>query len=111
MEISHQYVIKFQDISLAEANILAESLRDAILDSYPGVRVERRRDDQSTQDFGATLILLLGAPAAVAVAKGIEQWLKRYQSAKLRIEQPDGTIIAENLTGKQVIELAKLLQK
>ena len=73
--------------------------------------VEKRRDDPSSQDFGATLILLLGAPAAVAVAKGIGQWLSLYRSAKVRIEQPNGTLIAENITSKQVFELAKLLQK
>lgn len=111
MELTRQFIIKFQDLSLAEANILAESLRDTILDSHPGVSVERRRDDQSSQDFGATLVLLLGAPAVIAVAKGIEQWLKRHQSARLRFELPNGTILAENLTGNQVIELVKLLQK
>ena len=111
METSKQFVIRFQDTSLAEANILAENLRDAILDSHPGVSVQKQRDDQSSQDFGATLILLLAAPAVVAVAKGIEHWLKLYQSARVRIERPDGSIIAENVTGNQVVELAKLLQK
>lgn len=106
---SHQYVIRFQDSSIAEANVLAESLRDAILDSFPGISIERQRDDPSSQDFGATLIMLLGAPAIVLVARGIENWLRSHQSAKLRIER-DGVLIVEGLTGQQVIELSKLLK-
>jgi hypothetical protein len=111
MAIPQQFVIRFQDTSLAEANVLAESLRDAILDSHPDVSVKTQRDDPSLQDFGATLVLLLGAPAVVVVAKGIEQWLKRHQSASVRIEGPDGIIVAENVTGNQAVELAKLLHK
>ena len=112
MQTSRQFVIKFEDTSLAEANILAESLRSTILDSHSSVSVERRRDDQSAQDFGATLVLLLGPPSVVAVAKGIEQWLKRYQSAKLRIERPDGTkTIIDNVTPNVIVELVKLLKQ
>jgi hypothetical protein len=47
--------IRFPDLSLAEANRLAESLREAIRDAAPGTKVERHRDDATTQDFGATL--------------------------------------------------------
>jgi hypothetical protein len=111
LENQRSFIIRFEDMTVAEANIMTESLRDAILDSHRDVSIERLRDDPSAQDFGATLVLLLAAPAAVEVAKGIARWLERYQSAKLRIESPDGTLLVENLTGKQAIELTKLLQK
>ena len=107
---STQYVIKFESTSVAEAGDLAEDLREAILDAHPDVSAERRRDDSNTMDFGATLAVLLGTPAVIAVAKGIQDWLERHQSAKLRIERPDGTVVVENLTGQQAVDLVKYLE-
>ena len=103
-----KFIIKVQDVSVADSGVLLQDLREMILDSHPDVSAELKRDDPEAQDFGATLALLLGTPALIAVAKGIEAWLKLHHSSKLRIEK-DGRVVAENLTGAQVINLAKLL--
>ncbi|MBR0793996.1 hypothetical protein JQ615_01190 [Bradyrhizobium jicamae] len=107
----HKFFIEFQDVDTAAAGTLAEELREYLLSADPAVSAERRRADQSSMDFGATLILLLGAPAAVAVAKGIEVFLARYQSAAIRITGADGSIIVENLTSRQASNLALKLSK
>ena len=60
------YIITFDTVSAAEANHYAEELRQALLDASPDVEVHRRRDDPHTQDFGSTLVLLLGTPAVTA---------------------------------------------
>jgi hypothetical protein len=101
--------VRFPQASVAEAGILAEDLRTALLDVHPAVFAERLRTDEANMDFGAALSLLLATPAITAVAKGIQAWLTRHNAAKLRIEGPDGRLIVENLTAGQVLDLAELL--
>src|SRR4030095_1970220 len=103
------FVIRFQDASMAEAGVFAADLRETILDAHPDVSAERQRLDSTAQDFGTSLAVVIGTPAILAVAKGIQTWLKRHHAAKIRIERPNGTIVAENLTGSQVLDLTKLL--
>ncbi|GCE21303.1 hypothetical protein [Dictyobacter kobayashii] len=65
------YIINFDNVSGAEANIYASELRDVLLDTSSDIEVERRRDNPHTQDFGATLVLILGTPAILATAKAV----------------------------------------
>lgn len=106
----HALQIEFENVDAAEAGRLAESLRDYVLNADPSVEATRRRQDQSAMDFGASLALLLGAPAIVAVAKGIESFLERYRTACIRITRPDGSIIVENLTSREAVQLAAKLR-
>ena len=66
-------IITFDDVSAADANRYAEELRQVLLEASPDVEVHRRRDDSHMQDCGATLVLLLGTPAAVALT-GLSFW-------------------------------------
>src|SRR5690242_16534407 len=104
------FQIEFENVDAAEAGRLAETLRDYVLNADASVEAARRRQDQSSMDFGASLALLLGAPAIVAVAKGIESFLERYQTASIRITRPDGSIVVENLSGRQAARLAAKLR-
>jgi hypothetical protein len=84
------YIIKFNDSSLAQANYYSDELRDALLDASSDIEVSIKRDDPTTMDFGGTLILILkGAGAAIAVAKAIDAWLKRRDTAVITIELTD----------------------
>jgi hypothetical protein len=105
------FVITFPDLPASEAGILADDLRDAILDADGSVFAERRRGDSDSMDFGATLVLILGTGSAVAVAQGIKRWLERHQSVKLRITHANGMLVAENLSARHAIEIAKLFSK
>ena len=91
------FAIKFKDVSLADANRYAEDLRRDILDADPLVKVDRSRDDPTSMDFGATLVLILGAKSLVATACAISNWLKRNNAASIRLETKDGTLVAHNL--------------
>lgn len=104
-----ELIISFEDTSLAEANILAEDLRKTLITTHPDVSVKRVRKEQDTMDFGSILAIILGTKAVIAVAEGLGAWLKQHQRASIRIERPDGTIVAENITSRQALELAKLL--
>jgi len=103
------YIITFDDISAAEANRYAEELRQALLDAAPDVEVHRRRDDPRTQDFGATLVLVLGTPAAGAIVTAIGNWLMLRHRASITVKRADEQIIVQNITSKKAGELAQLL--
>jgi len=103
------YIITFDDISAAEANRYAEELRQALLDASPDVEVHRRRDDPRTQDFGATLVLLLGTPAAGAIVTAIGNWLALRNRVSITVKRADEQIIVQNITSKKAGELAQLL--
>ncbi len=102
------YIITFDDASAADANRYAEELRQALLDASPDVEVHRRRDDPCTQDFGSTLVLLLGTPAAGAVVAAIGNWLALRNRASVTVKRPDGEIVVQNITSKKAGELAQL---
>ena len=103
------YIIKFENISEAEANRYAGELRDMLLDATSDVEVSRRRDDPSTQDFGATLMLILGTPAVTAIAKAMGDWLTLHRQVGLTLKTANGEIIGTNLTSKDAMKLAELL--
>jgi hypothetical protein len=102
------FIITFDDVSAADANRYAEELRQALLDASPDVEVHRRRDDARTQDFGTTLVLFLGTPAAGVLAKALGDWLFRRRIG-LTIKTAEGEIIATNITSKDAVKLVDRL--
>ncbi len=103
------YIVKFTGVSVADANRYASELRDTLLEADPDIEVERRRDDLRTQDFGATLVLILGTTSATAIAKAIGDWLKLRNSASLQFETPEGKVLVQNITSKDAAKLAEFL--
>ena len=104
------YVITFKGVSGEIASRYASELRSALLDATPDVEVDQRRADTHTQDFGSTLVLVLGTPAVLAVAKAMGDWLQKRQSAMIDIDEKNGRAHAENLTSKDALRLAELFQ-
>ncbi len=105
------YVIKFDEASIAKASQHANELRDVLLAATPDISVDRRRDDPHTQDFGSTLVLVLGTSSVTIIAKAIGDWLQLRNSASLTIETPEKKIIATNIKSKDATKLAELLLK
>jgi len=107
------YSITFDDISPADANRFADELREILLDASPDVSVERKRDNSLTQDFGATLVLVLGTPAAVAIARAIGNWLAlRRGSISIETEKGEITkITATNLTNEAQLKVLEIFAK
>lgn len=99
------YTIRFEGISPAEANLYASELRDTLLDVGPDITVDQKRDNTATQDFGATLVLILGTSAVTAIATAIGEWIKLHHSTTLTIEDADGRkYTATNVSGKASIK-------
>ena len=102
------YFVTFENASVAEANRDTEELRHIILEASPDITVQRQRDDPRSQDFGATLVLLLGTPAAGALIKAIGDWLALRNRASLTIRRADEAIVLQNITSAKATELAQL---
>lgn len=102
------YLLSFTGVSEAEANRYAEELREVLLDASTEIAVQRQRENPLAQDFGASLVLILGAPAVVAAVKAIGNWLQKRHSASLTIVTAEKKIVAENLTNKDAAQLLHL---
>ncbi|KKG00841.1 hypothetical protein DU40_15250 [Methanosarcina mazei] len=103
------YIVTFEGVSPFDAQHYAEELQDVLLDATPDITVKRRRADPLTQDFGTTLILILGAPAVVAVVNAVRDWLIRRNSASLIWKTADGELMIQGISSKNVAELAQFL--
>lgn len=107
------YRITFHDVSLADANRYADELQEVLLDASPDVRVERKRENASAQDFGATVVLILGTPAVIAIARAISNWLALHRGT-IHIEKENGEITkvtATNLTNEAQLKVLEFLTK
>lgn len=102
------YLLSFEGVSEAEANRYAEELREALLDATIEIDVQRQRDNPLAQDLGASLALIMGTPAVVAVVQAIGNWLQKRRSASLTIVTAEKKIVAENLTNKDAAQLLYL---
>src|SRR5215472_15795269 len=107
---SSPLVIRFTDASTAEGNRLAGTLSEALRDVDPGIVVDRQKERPDTQDFGATLAVMLGTAAATALAKGIAAWLARNSGARIEIRRKGKVVLlATHLDSKDVPRLAEAL--
>lgn len=109
MDNQQQYTLAFENGSVADANRWASELKEYILDATSDAKVEQQRDNPHSQDLGAVLSLVLGAPAVIAVAKALGQWLALHREAGITIKTSHGEIIGTNLTNKDIMKLAELL--
>jgi len=105
-------VLRFADTSVAEGNRLAASLADALRDCDPAVRVDRERERADTQDFGASLSIILGTAAVNALAKGIASWLQRNSGARIEIRRDNNVVLtATRLDSGDVPKIAEALAR
>ncbi len=100
-------LISFDDVDLAEANQLAGELQYDLESQVEGVGVNLVRGKARTMDFGATLAIMLGSAAATAVAKGIQAWLAKRDSATVTIKTRTGEIIATGVSAGDARDLVE----
>jgi hypothetical protein len=80
-----EFLIRFEGLSDAEAGEKAALLVDVVRNAAPDARADRVRVRDDAQDLGATVLLLFGAPAVVAIAKGIASFIARERPGDLVI--------------------------
>lgn len=121
MNNQRQYLLTFENGSAADANRWASELREYILnaatnikDDDTGIEIQQQRDNPYSLDLGTTLSLVLGAPAVIAVAKAIGNWLVLHRQTGITIKTPQGEIVLKNLSSndplsKDALKLAERL--
>jgi hypothetical protein len=95
----------------AQSNVYVQELATKIRKATPSVSVSRHKIDGSTMDLGATLAVILSSGAALAVAKGIADWLRKRQTASVIITKSGHEIVkvdAKNISDFTVERLAEL---
>jgi hypothetical protein len=103
-------IVTFPGASTAEGNRLAGTLADALRDVDPTIVAQRKRERPDTQDFGASLAVVLGTAAVTAVAKGIAAWLSRNSGARVEIRSKgEVVLVASGLDSKDVPRIAEAL--
>jgi len=86
--------VRFEGLSPADANLAAAELRDAIERSGDDrISTTIQKESEETQDFGATLVLILGTPAALTLAKAIYAYIAK-RGDRVVIETPQGKVVA-----------------
>jgi hypothetical protein len=73
------------------------------------LQATQRREREDTQDFGATLALVLGTASVTAVANGLAAWLARHSGARIQIAV-DGSVIASNLNSRDASRIVEALR-
>ena len=102
--------IHFPDVTPDLGNVYAEDLRASLEESLEaGGRIERRRPNPESHDFGATLVLILGTSAVTAIAQGIRTWLARHSGVSIDIVMRGKVFRARNLDSQGAQELARVL--
>jgi hypothetical protein len=113
MEQKSEFTISFEGLDGEEGNVAAQSLKDAISDlGEPDLSVTTKKENKSTQDFGATLILVFGTPVAISLARGIASWIRRRADmTKVIIRDKDGKVVLKYAgEGKDLDKLIGVLQ-
>jgi hypothetical protein len=104
--------VSFPDASSADANVFAQTLSDDLRDSARELTVNVRKDRSDTQDFGATLVLVLGTAAATKVATGISRWIARHSGTRVLLKKKDGTeLLIEDADSASAAKIAAALNR
>jgi len=104
-------IIEFPELQGAEGNQKSIELKSVLEELTMAQGVEEALDikivknSPFTQDFGSSLLLILGTPAAIAVAKGINNFISKYGD-HVTIKTEGGTVIARGSAAKN-IDVAK----
>jgi hypothetical protein len=105
--------ISFEDTTPAKRNQAASDLRRAVehrAGNDVAIRVEK--DDPSTQDMGATLVLLFGTGAAIAIAEGLKAYLaKAGSSIAIRTRGGEVFLQGDAVKGMDVAAIVAELKK
>jgi len=112
-EVPREIHVAFENVSAAEANRLADSLKKRFLElTDQQIQANTIKSSQSTMDFGTTLVLVFGTPAAIAVAKGLYEALKRLPNIVV-VKTREGTVIAsgDGAANMSVHEVLNSIQK
>jgi environmental stress-induced protein Ves len=94
--------VRFEGLSPAEANLAAVDFCDLIEQSaHDRIQATIRKERDDTQDFGATVVLVLGTQTAVTLAKAIQAWIAK-RGDRVVVETPQGKVVATGAAASNI---------
>jgi hypothetical protein len=102
-----EIVVAFTSCATGEANQIAVELKDRITRIVTArglsgsIEVLVLKDDENHQDFGASLAIVLGTPAAIALARGVHD-LIAARGRSVVIKTKGGHIVAQGGAAKNI---------
>jgi hypothetical protein len=103
-----EFEVSFGGSDLAEATRLANELEQDLRAN--GAQISRKKKEANSQDFGATLVIVLGTPVAIALAKSIGIFLQRHSGASITISK-DGEVVATNLNSGDAARIVEAFSR
>lgn len=115
MEESRVFHVDFEGLTPAEANLAALELQSIIEARVPlETDVEIVKANPGTQDFGATLVIVLGTPVARMLAIAIRDYVAK-RGSRVVIKTPAGEVVATgdaatNIDIQRTVEAMRVAQ-
>jgi hypothetical protein len=105
--MDHQKLeITFEGSLPADAAKFAQDLENELRGADRSAKISLEKARPDSQDFGTTLVLLFGTPAAIALAKAVIAFLQRNSGASITITKA-GTVVARNMDSKDAARIAE----
>jgi hypothetical protein len=105
-EIAISFPAKTPDVAGRLADSLATEIRRSVKDEGNAVEPTVARTDREAQDFGSTLILALGTPAVIILARAILAWAKRTNTSVIEVND----VRITNLESRDVANVVSALK-
>ncbi len=67
--------------------------------------------DENTQDAGAIIGIILGSAALIEVARGIADFIRRYNVSDIEFEGKSGVVRVSNVRNKDISELVEKISE
>jgi hypothetical protein len=101
--------IKVSGPSDRENEMAASDLTRAIKTADPTADVTRQPNDAHSMDAGATLLLILGSGAAIAIARGLQSWIGRWRNASLVFSDGTRKLEVHNITTSEIDRIVEFI--
>lgn len=105
-----EFIVELENVTEAQGNKLAQNLAQQLKSASPNVEAQPRRTSPNAQDFGASLIIVLGTPAVVAVATAIGTWIARTGTS-VTIKDESGQVLVKNVKSGDVPKVVEALKR
>lgn len=105
-----EITIGFSDLTDARANVCAGELARWLRDEVDDAVVERARASADTQDLGTVLTVLVSSAAAVQIARGVREWLRREASGTI-LDWSSTGLVAKGLTSADMVKVVEHLTR
>jgi hypothetical protein len=108
--MDQKLALTFPGTTKDRANILAVDLRKELKRLNSSLSVEKQREDETAQDFGATLAVIVTSAAVTALAKGIANFIAKH-GTKISIKVGEDVIEASGIESKDAAAIMSAMEK